>query len=53
MGKHAEQTEGLHALAYLIEIGDDGWHSLDTAVQMECMARGLMGKRLRYRDLVA
>ena len=25
---------------------------LDTDVQMECMARGLMNKRLRYRDLV-
>ena len=25
---------------------------LDTAVQMECMARGLMNKRLRYQDLV-
>ena len=25
---------------------------LDTAVQMEGMARGLMNKRLRYRDLV-
>jgi len=25
---------------------------LDTAVQMECMARGLMNKRLRYKDLV-
>ena len=24
---------------------------LDTAVQMECMARGLMNKRLRYKDL--
>ena len=26
---------------------------LDTAVQMECMARGLMNKRLRYQDLIA
>ena len=25
---------------------------LDTMTQMECMARGLMGKRLRYQDLV-
>ena len=25
---------------------------LGTAVQMECMARGLMNKRLRYKDLV-
>lgn len=25
---------------------------LDTAVQMECMARGLMNKRLRYKDLI-
>ena len=25
---------------------------LDTAIQMECMARGLMNKRLRYQDLV-
>ena len=25
---------------------------LDTAVQMECMTRGLMNKRLRYKDLI-
>ncbi len=25
---------------------------LDTMTQMKCMARGLMGKRLRYQDLV-
>ena len=25
---------------------------LDTMVQMECMAKGLMGKQLRYQDLV-
>ena len=25
---------------------------LDTAGQMECMARGLMNKRLRYQDLI-
>ena len=26
---------------------------LDTLVQMECIAQGLGGKQLRYRDLVA
>lgn len=34
----------------------EGWHNsrpLDTAEQMAAMARGFMGKRLRYADLIA
>lgn len=32
--------------------GRHNQRSLDTTVQMECMAQGLMNKRLRYQDLI-
>ena len=42
-----------HLNRYVNEFaGRHNQRPLDTVVQMECMARGLMNKRLRYQDLV-
>ena len=42
-----------HLNPYVNEfVGRHNQRPLDTAVQMECMARGLINKRLRYKDLV-
>ena len=43
-----------HLNRYVNEFaGRHNQRPLDTAVQMECMARGLMAQPLRYQDLVA
>ncbi len=42
-----------HLNRYVNEFaGRHNQRPLGTAVQMECMARGLMNKRLRYKDLI-
>ncbi len=42
-----------HLNRYAKEFADrHNQRPLDTVVQIECMARGLMNKRLRYKDLV-
>ena len=41
LGRYVKEFAGCH-----------NQRPLDTAVQIEQIARGLMGKRLRYRDLM-
>jgi hypothetical protein len=43
-----------HLDRYVAEFaGRHNVRDLDTAAQMSALARGMVGKRLRYRDLVA